>query len=588
MALTTLRGSALLALAALAARPTWIVTEEPEGARTTVVLLVDRSESMALEDGGQVRLRQVLQFARLDLLPNLKAAGLRGQAFVFADDARPADGNQLAEAVADGKQTNLAGAIARALQGSEKPPLAVIALTDGAATENGDNARALAALLDERVPFVGIGFGSETGLRTLALRQATAPPAVPAKQQFHVSAQLETTGDGELPPFDIILLRDGQFSQKKTLRPGKGARTWLEGFDVTEKTEGVHTYTVQVLPPTAPGLKCINSTANAAVRISDEKEVRVLFAQGALTWNYKFVNLALRGDPSLKLTGISRTSSQSVYYQNVENAAELTKGFPTRIEELAPFRVAVLSNLKPSDLTPEQQDLLARFCGEYGGGVLLIGGSETFDGSWQRSRLEQLLPVRFATIPGPPGAPRPFRLRLTEEALRHPVFQINDSGGNRASWGKLPTFLGYGRVDSAKPGAQVWMRHSDDNGPDGPRILMATQRFGSGLSAVLSVPNLWRWRLDKDSDPRQFDRFWQQLLRYLSEGARENLTIRFPDQELRPHSQIRAVVERRPDPKNANEGRQAYIWFTSRTAARQKNLRSPRARDRAMLPGAVG
>ena len=126
VALTVLRGMALLTLAFLAARPTWVVSEEPAAERKLVVLLLDRSESMTLEEGGQVRLRQALDFARNDLLPSLKTAGLNAQAFVFADDAQPADGAQLAAAIADGKQTNLAGAIARALQNADKPPLAVI------------------------------------------------------------------------------------------------------------------------------------------------------------------------------------------------------------------------------------------------------------------------------------------------------------------------------------------------------------------------------------------------------------------------------------------------------------------------------
>ena len=75
-------------------------------------------------------------------------------------------------------------------------------------------------------------------------------------------------------------------------------------------------------------------------------------------------------------------------------------GFPNSLEELAPFRVLILSNLRPSDLTPAQQEILARFCGEMGGGLLLIGGQATFDVSWQSSRLEQLLPVVFAANTG--------------------------------------------------------------------------------------------------------------------------------------------------------------------------------------------
>src|SRR5207237_9471133 len=175
------------------------------------------------------------------------------------------------------------------------------------------------------------------------------------------------------------------------------------------------------------GLKCLNAIGTAAVRISAEKELRVRYVQGALTWDYKFVTLALRNDPSMKLTGLTRTSKQSVFRQNVESAGELLNGFPTSLEEMAPFRVIVLSNLKPIDLTPAQQELLARFCSELGGGVLMIGGPATFDFSWQGSRLEQLLPVVFAANLGVQGLDRPFGLQLTESSLQNPVFQVTDN-----------------------------------------------------------------------------------------------------------------------------------------------------------------
>ena len=110
-----------------------------------------------------------------------------------------------------------------------------------------------------------------------------------------------------------------------------------------------------------PGLKCAEMQAATTVRISSEKELRVLYVQGALTWDYKFIGLALRGDPAIKLTGLTRTSSQSVFRQNVESAGELLGGFPTMLEELAPYRVVVISNLRPADLNPAQQELLVRF-----------------------------------------------------------------------------------------------------------------------------------------------------------------------------------------------------------------------------------
>jgi uncharacterized membrane protein len=390
-------------------------------------------------------------------------------------------------------------------------------------------------------------------LSTLTLRELDVPPTVSTKTAFSISAQLQMMNTEQLPAFDLLLFRDGKLHQKKTIQPGKGSRQWVENFQVTEDKQGLHNYSVQLLPPDVPNLKCVNLLANTSVRISDEKELRVLYIQGALTWDYKFIGLALRDDPMMKLTGLTRTSKQSVFRQNVETAGELMNGFPSSLEELAPFRVIVLSNLRPADLTAAQQEVLARFCGELGGGVLLIGGAATFDGSWQSSRLEQLLPVVFSGSAGVQGLDRPFRIQITDEALQHPVFQIAENRAVRELWSQLPTFTQYGRVDSAKPGAQVWALHQTDDGPHGRRILMASQRYGAGLSAVICIQNFWRWRMARDSEPKQFDRFWRQLFRFLSEAGRQEIAIHLADQELRPQADVRVLLEKQPNPKNVTD-----------------------------------
>jgi uncharacterized membrane protein len=557
--LGALRAVALLVLVFLAARPVWMTREPPASATRSVMLLMDRSESMSLEERDASRYQQALGFLRERLLPALRAAGLPVQAMLFDQSAEPADGAKLDAATPNGKRTNLGGAVAQALANAAQPPLAVIALTDGIVNESADNTRALTALVDARVPFIGVGFGSDQGVRTLSLREVEAPSIVSTKTTFSIAAQLETINTEDTPAFDLLLFRDGQMLQKRSVMPGKGSRTWLESFPVTEEKQGVHNYAVQLLPPDLPNLKCVNLLANTAVRVSDERELRVLYIQGALTWDYKFISLALRNDQTIKLTGLTRTSKQSVFRQNVETAGELMNGFPTSLEELAPFRVVVLSNLRPADLTPAQQEVLARFCGELGGGVLMIGGPATFDSSWQSSRLEQLLPVVFSANRGVQGLDRPFRLELTEDALQHPVFQIADNRAMREAWAQLPTFTQYGRVDAAKPGAQVWAVHQTDEGPQGRRILMASQRYGAGLSAVVCIQNFWRWRLAKDSEPQQFDRFWRQLFRFLSEVGRQDVSIHLADQELHPQMDVQVVLEKQPNPKNITDPNRRFF-----------------------------
>src|SRR5580765_5887617 len=136
-----LRAMAFAALVFLATRPVWEVRQPPNAAARSVALLMDTSESMALEESEKTRYQQALNFTRDRLLPALKSADLPVQAMLFDQSAEAADGAKLNAATPKGKRTNLGGAIAQAIGSAAAPPLAVIALTDGIANESADNMR---------------------------------------------------------------------------------------------------------------------------------------------------------------------------------------------------------------------------------------------------------------------------------------------------------------------------------------------------------------------------------------------------------------------------------------------------------------
>ena len=543
-ALTVLRSVPLLGLVFLAARPVRVGREAVGAAARPVLVLMDRSESMSLKEGDSSRYQRAVDFFRRRLAPALKSANLPVKSMLFDQHAVPADERQIVAARPDGKRTNLGGAIAEALSTAGPTPLAVVTLTDGVANEGAEDSRAASALAESGAPFIGVGFGGDEGVQTLSLRRLEAPASVTPRMSFSLSAELQWLNAEEDSGFDLVLFRDGKVVQKKTVKPAKGSRTWLENFQVNGETEGVHEYLAQLLPPNAANFKCLDTSARASVKVTDEKELRVLYIQGALTWDYKFIGLALHDDPALKLTGLTRTSKESVFRQNVESTGELLHGFPASLEEMVPFRVVVLSNVRPADLSPAQQDLLARFCGELGGGVLMLGGADTFDSSWENSRLEQLLPVVFAANPGVSALDQPFHLELTDTAARDPVFQLTEDQPVRKPWSRLPSFSQFGKVDAAKLGAQIWMLHPAEQGPHGRRILMASQRYGAGSSAVICIQNFWRWRLAKDCEPQQYDRFWRQLFRWLGDAGRQEVNIQFTEQELRPQTDVELVLQR--------------------------------------------
>jgi uncharacterized membrane protein len=546
-ALLILRAIALGIVLVLLGRPV-IVRHAAQNSVPYVSLLIDRSLSMSLVEDGRSRYSRLYDLLESRLAPALNRENWAVHPILFAENARACTPEEIAKVLVDGARTNLAGALAQAATSEAAPPLAIIALTDGNANDSHENNKAVSALLDRHIPVFPIGFGSDIGPATLGLQQVTAPSVAPIKQEFRVTAELSASGTGDMPAFHLLLLRDGQLLQTKTVDGFSGARSWTETFNVSEDEEGQHNYEVQMTPLNLADLIVAKQTGSVQVTISNEKDLRILFVQGALTWDYKFVLRALSSDPAIRMTGLSRTSDHSSYRQNVEKAGELIDGFPTTLDQLAPFRVVVISNLKARDLTEAQQEILTRFCGEMGGGVLLIGGSETFDNSWQGTTLEKLLPVTIDTNPGLIDVDQPFHLHLTDEALRNPIFQITDSADNAAAWQTLPTFTHYGRVERAKPGAVVWAEHEQDVGPAGKRILMAAQSYGAGRSAVICVQNFWRWRLAKNADPTQFDRFWRQFFRYLGEAGRQSILIDFTDQQLDPPTDLHVVLEQQETP----------------------------------------
>jgi len=56
--------------------------------------------------------------------------------------------------------------------------------------------------------------------------------------------------------------------------------------------------------------------------------------------------------------------------------------------------------------------------------------------------------------------------------------------------------------------------------------------------------------LARDSDPQQFDRFWRQLFRFLSEVGRQDVSIHLSDQDIHPQMDVQVLLERQPNPKN--------------------------------------
>jgi hypothetical protein len=68
--------------------------------------------------------------------------------------------------------------------------------------------------------------------------------------------------------------------------------------------------------------------------------------------------------------------------------------FPQSLVELQQYDGVVLANVARGDLGEQRQEMLANYVHDMGGGLLMIGGEDTFGaGGWEGSKLEDVLPV---------------------------------------------------------------------------------------------------------------------------------------------------------------------------------------------------
>src|SRR5690606_4223884 len=207
---------------------------------------------------------------------------------------------------------------------------------------------------------------------------------------------------------------------------------------------------------------------------------------------------------------------------NVENAEQLRTGFPQSAEELYAYDAIVLDDLEAEFFTGDQMSLVQRFVSQRGGGLMMLGGQESFiDGGYHRTPVGDLLPVYVAPVRTETAkperiAPGRWRLELTREGVLQPWVRVRETlEEEEQRLASMPAQKTVNAVSGLKPGATVLL-NAKSAGHE-PRPALVAQIFGRGRTAALLVADLWRWGLARQHDARydDFDHQWQQMIRWL-------------------------------------------------------------------------
>ena len=275
------------------------------------------------------------------------------------DEARGADRTDDAFDAA----TNLAAAFESAV--SAVPPFHaphVVLITDGNETEGDVRAAALRA---EGVPVSTVPLPVPDDPE-VQVSQVLAPAQVRQGQPFFVDVVLDSnhadTGTVEVyrGPFRVV-------EQEVTLDPGENRlrfRQQIERDRMAEFRVRIHGFQDTVLR---------NNTESTLVYA--EGEPRVLLVDSD--------------------TKEARHLARALEREGLRVEIRPPLGAPDSLADLQNFELAILSNVPATALRIEQMELLKTWVEELGGGLLMLGGDQSFGlGGYDRSALEEALPVR--------------------------------------------------------------------------------------------------------------------------------------------------------------------------------------------------
>ncbi|MDR1962154.1 MAG: VWA domain-containing protein [Planctomycetaceae bacterium] len=81
--------------------------------------------------------------------------------------------------------------------------------------------------------------------------------------------------------------------------------------------------------------------------------------------------------------------------QDITAEVRPPEGVPRSLEELDHFEAVILSNVPATALTNHQMDLMRTYLSDLGGGLLMLGGEQSFGlGGYYKTPIEEVLPVR--------------------------------------------------------------------------------------------------------------------------------------------------------------------------------------------------
>ncbi len=558
---------AFVLLAACLVDPLWTRTRAKPGENVFVVL-ADNSASLTIQSGPETQRGELLS----DLLTDVESPWQvrLSQDFDvrrYAFDARLSNVADFSELDFTGTASSIESALSTLADRYEGQPIAgILLLTDGNSTDTLGKA-ADAELLPPVYPVLP---SSGQTPPDLSVTQVTVSET--AFEDTPVTVQAEVTSRGLDGQEVIVELLDetGSVVEQTRLEVTETESATVR-FETRPQKPGLTFYTVQVTRTDEQPDKGLSSEAtldnnSRVVAVNREgRPYRVLYVGGRPNWEYRFLHRALDVDPQVELVGLIRIAKKEAKFDfrgredessnplfrgfakqgdeetesydeavlirlGTRDEAELRGGFPKKKQQLYEYDALILDDVEADFFTHDQFVLMERFVSERGGGLMMLGGVDTFHhGEYARTPVADVLPVYVDREPQAP--PTGYRLSLSRDGWLQPWMRLRrNEADEQQRLADMPTLGSVTRIESVKPGARVMASLDGPRGNSYPAIV--SQRYGAGRSLAVLPGDLWKWSLRREVGAEDdLGKAWRQSVRWLVSDVPQRLTAEISQSE---------------------------------------------------------
>lgn len=536
-----------------------------------LLVLLDTSESMSLEDpytdeaqgaalarqlglttgSDEPDLAELRKLSRIDLArralaplwPDLEE-GRVVSAYGFSTSLEPvADIAGLDQLRAAGLATGIGDAVSAALAAHRGQPLAgIVVVSDGRSNTGADPLPIARQAAQDAVPIYALAAGTAEGPRNVRLVEIETSPAVFVRDTAEIGVLIESRGLKGQSALVLLERRSGDapWTEIGSADVLLGEDSTMQRVPFTYVPDATGQYELRATVSEAgPELTEADNVAHANVRVVRQK-IRVLLLAGFPSSEFQFIRNALLRDERIEFASWLQSADDKYEHQGHRPIRRL----PATQEELNYFDVLVLADPDPRKMPPEWSEMITRFVGDAGGGLIYIagelgsktlftpnlagsGGPSPSDTSWVKVLPVVVDPGLYQSAAEVALSSRDtWTLELTAAGLADQVFRFDaEERRNRDILASLPGMYWHFPVTRAKPGATVLARHGDPRMQNnfGRHVLIAMQLYGPGRTVFVGCDSTYRWRYLHEE---YFDGFWARLIDRV--GRSKVLGGRFP------------------------------------------------------------